>query len=478
MIKRIGNVLGNKFIYVCVLITVLLFDTVLYIHDFTGPLMKLFLIWGAFIIIWDILNGRKLWQTKHIFWLILFCALYGITIIIGDRQYLSANLKTLAYMVLFSIVLYGEDPDKTVEKWRFELRTIMKVFVITSALLSLICLLTFIFQINIEILTGDGYMHTGLEDNRLWGLYNPNIGGSIDVISILFSLGLILTSKVKRWYKIILLAMNTLLQYICLVLTSSRTALYTLIICLIGFLFLYFNFSQKKMSIQSIKGFALNIVLSVLIGGCVLGISAPVKEAMSYVPGAVDSDIGDKLEDYFFKENSEEKKTKKKENKKVELTRLEVLEGRDGGILTGRLYIWNAGIRAWLKSPVFGISKNAIYDYSKEYIQDKQWLIPLETSLHNGYLTVLVSSGIVGFCVYIVFLLKSILPLIKKLFLDIKEKEYILFALCMMTILDFLISECLEARLVYRTEIFTALFWIILGYAVNYQMIMKRYDGQ
>ena len=477
MIKRICNVLGNKLFYVCILMVVLLFDTVLYIHDYTGPAMKLFLMWGLLIIGVDFFKDRRLWNTRCLKWLLLFCGLYLITAFINERSYLMSNLKTLSYMVLFSVLLYGHDKNKKMIEWKKEVRTIMVVFVWTTVLLSFICLMTYIFQINIEILTGDGYMHIGMADNRLWGLYNPNIGGNIDVLSIIFSVMLLLTLQKKRWYKVAALVLNIILQYVCLILTSSRTSLYTLIICLFAFLFLTFASKFKIFSIRTLKGFSLNLIMAFLVAGSLYGISAPVKNAMAYVPGIVNVDLGKLVEKKTEKDEEDKKKIKKDSSKKkIELTRLEVLENRDGGILTGRLYIWKAGLKAWQRSPIFGISKNTIYDYSKEYISDKQWLIPMETSLHNGYITVLVASGIVGFIVYILFLIFNIIPMIKTAFIHMQKENYILFAGCLVVVASFLMIECFEARIVYRTEIFTAMFWLICGLVFNYTEIVKLED--
>ena len=66
MIRKIGNVFGSRVLFICVLMVTLLLDTILLVHDYTGPLIKLFLIWGAFVILWDVVNGHRLWNNKPI----------------------------------------------------------------------------------------------------------------------------------------------------------------------------------------------------------------------------------------------------------------------------------------------------------------------------------------------------------------------------------------------------------------------------
>lgn len=479
MIKKIGDVLGNRLLFICVLTVTLLFDTILLVHNYSGPMIKLFLVWGGFVIFLDFLHGRKLWHTKQLKWLILFCMAYLVTTVLTDWGYLSSNIKTLAYMLLFFIILYGHDRDQSMDSWKSEVRTVMTVFVITTAFLSAICMVTYIFQINIELLTVDGYMHFGMADNRLWGLYNPNIGGCINYLSILFSLGILLTLEKRKHYKTVLFILNMVLQYMCLLLTSSRTSLYTLVLCLGGFAFLSFNAKVKSLSLKTVKGFALNVLVTVLIMGGVYAVSDPVKNVLAYIPAYVDSDLTERIleavEEAHLENIGKNTTNSESEDKdKIELTRLEVLENRDGGMLTGRLYIWEAGLKAWSRAPIFGISKNTIYDYSKEYIEDKQWLIPLETSLHNGYVTVLVASGIVGALIFVLFLMLNMIPMIKTAFTRAAADNYILYAMCLAVTISFLMVECFEARILYRTEIFTAVFWIICGFAYNYVEITNN----
>ena len=477
MVKKIGDILGNRLLYICVLMVTLLFDTILLVHNYTGPLIKLFLLWGALVIAWDFFNGRKMWRTRPMIALMIFSALYMVTAVTAERVYLVSNIKTLAYMVLFFVILYGHDRNISPENWKKEIRTIMTTFVITTAVLSAICMLTYVFQVNIELLTVDGYMHFGMADNRLWGLYNPNIGGCINYMSIVFSLGLLLTLENKKTYKSILLGFNMILQYVCLLLTSSRTSVYTLLLCLGGIAFFVLSSKYEKFSIKSIKGFALNVIVCALIMGGIYGIGDPVKNVLAYVPMYVESDISEKIMNYLATSGADsvgENTTNTESKEKVELTRLEVLENRDGGMLTGRLFLWKAGIKAWEKSPVFGISKNAIFDYAEEFVSEKQWRIALEVSLHNGYLTLLVASGIVGAVVFMIFLIWNIIPMIRSAFIQTKSKDYLLYIICLAITFSFLLVEFFEARILYRTEIFTAMFWIVCGFTYNYVEIVNN----
>lgn len=469
MIEKAGNIFCNRLLYISVLMAIIMFDTVLIVHNYTGPAIKIFLLWGALIFLWDFIHEKKLLGTKPLICLAVFSALYGVTIIINPRQYWVDNIKTWIYMVLFFVMLYGHDVKADISKWRKEVRTIMMIFIIVSAMLSAICMMTFVFQINFARMTVDGYMHVGMYDNRLWGLYNPNIGGCINLISIFFSLGMMMSLENRGKFKIAGLSVNILLQYFCLLLTGSRTSLYTFLICLAGFLFLIFNLIVPSFSIKTLKGFLLNLIVAAFLVGAVYMIGNPIKNMLAYVPVYAEKYVGSYEQKTGFKDDEN-----LEEIDKVELTRLEVLENRSGGVLTGRLYIWEAGIKAWMKSPIFGISKNAIYDFAKEFIEDEKWLQGLSNSLHNGYITVLTASGVVGAVVFCVFLIMNLIPMVWCALCRVSYEKYILFATCLTIVISLLIVECFEARILYRTDIFAVVFWIMCGMAYNYVEIVKE----
>lgn len=470
MMKKLLDIVGNRIVYACVLIVTLLLDTILIVHDYTGPFLKAFIVWGVVIIAVDFFRGKYLWRTKQLKWLIMFCIAYAITTVLNRESHFGDNIKTLAYMIVFFIILYGHNRETSIDMWKKQVRIVSLVYVWATAVLSSICLLTYIFSINMQIEANDGYMYVGMCENRLWGVYNPNAGACIAVIAIFLTLGLLMTLKKCQIYKKALLILNIIIQYVCMLLTGSRTSLYAFIICIGVLAFFLFSKKYKRFSLKTVKGWALNILVSVLVMGAVYGIGTPVKAAMTYVPEIVDV----KVPELNTKKENKKTNTSKKKKKKVDLTRMEEIEDRDGGLLTGRTYIWNAGLTALKQAPVFGLSKNATYDYAKEYIRDSQWLEHLRVSLHNVYITVLVASGGIGFILFLIFIVLNIFPMLKTAITCQERAEYNLFLVCMIVVGCLLIIECFEARIIYRTEVFNPLFWTICGFAYNYVEIVRK----
>ena len=78
---------------------------------------------------------------------------------------------------------------------------------------------------------------------------------------------------------------------------------------------------------------------------------------------------------------------------------------------------------------------------------------------HNSYITILVSSGIIGVGVFLVFLLMIIIDGFRYLFTNEKIKYSILIIL----LFTLMANELLEARWLYNTSYLNIIFWVFAG---------------
>ena len=158
-----------------------------------------------------------------------------------------------------------------------------------------------------------------------------------------------------------------------------------------------------------------------------------------------------------------------------ELERLEEEEERPGGILTGRTELWEAGLKTFVESPVFGVTRENITERVGANLADKYWENDLARGgLHNIYLTVLVSSGIVGFVLFMAFILIYVVKAIRYVF-SAEARKQNGFVMCLITISAvLLIMEFLEARILYQVGIFYIIFWCIAGYVLCFTDKTRR----
>lgn len=69
----------------------------------------------------------------------------------------------------------------------------------------------------------------------------------------------------------------------------------------------------------------------------------------------------------------------------------------DGGVLTGRPILWRAGLQTFEKHPLFGVTREKLVPATVPELSNPAWEPDLTAGgVHNGYLTVLICSGITG----------------------------------------------------------------------------------
>ena len=200
-------------------------------------------------------------------------------------------------------------------------------------------------------------------------------------------------------------------------------------------------------------------------------------------------------------------------------------EGRGGsGILTGRPILWESGFLAFLEAPLFGVGRENLYDRTEPHLVAPGWRADLAAGgVHNGPLTVLISSGIIGFIPVAAFFIIEL----RRLILRLKDQHYeaepcegsstegpdadpvdiisggdcvnsdkrpgadpvdkvsgkdrndphdlsMVFAYrigLFAVVAAILITELTEARILYQLNFFMAIFWIATGYALKLSVL-------
>ena len=85
------------------------------------------------------------------------------------------------------------------------------------------------------------------------------------------------------------------------------------------------------------------------------------------------------------------------------------------------------------------------------------------TDFHNGYITILVCSGIIGFVLFCIFGLRFFKHITMHVFCDDSLKESVLP--CMYSFLcAYVIYSFIEVGLLYNINFMVIFFWLILGY--------------
>lgn len=468
--RIIDNYLLTGFNFKTLMIVITMLTAVPYLHYKLGGYVKFVLAYGVLVCIWQFFHKRtyaKL-KLKSSVLLCLFAILYSITVFVNKDLYFQQNLQQLIYMVVFFFLMYIDMQMKPVEEVQNEIRRISLLFIVITFVFACICFYTFLRQFHYlyVVPTSHAYYRFGISENRLWGLYNPNTGSALNVLSILFTL--IYTRTVqsnKKRFAYICGAVNVILQYWCMILTDSRTAYYALTIVialLVGFA-AFRKYENKGM----MKKLLIVAVMMVIVVVLIFTVTDLMEVGLTYLPGIMTSIFGDSFSlggaepggtVHWLKINPISLAVNP-----VDVNRL---PDSETDFLTGRTQIWRAGIEVLKDNPIFGIGREGV-----AYVVPAELEGGIENSLsndiytgglHNVYLTVLVCSGGLGFVVFMAFLFINVFSALKKLLVTKECNPYLIMTFAVTVF--FLISEMFEARILYQVSIFNVLYWCTIGY--------------
>lgn len=481
--KVADKYLLNTLTFKILMIVAVMITAVPYLHMTFGKYVKFILMYGFLVIGYELITGKLLPRLKDkTNWLLIgFCVSYAITLFINRDSAFAEGIKSFAYVVVFFVLFFISTQGKSKESLIKEIQIISGIIIGCTFILSFVSMLTYAFSISGHYSNSDGiYIYYGLFENRLWGLYNPNTGSTLNSISILLSVAFMIT--VKRKWVIILNAINVFLQYSCLLLTGSRAAYYIVLMVLIALSVFVVVRKFDKINLRSIVAV---VVCVAVVTGSYIGLDKVLKEGYAYLPSVIDiityeepssTEEPETLEgeepneDDSENEEPDEKPTLNKQD----FTRLEETENREGGFFNGREEIWVACLKTFKEAPLFGVGNENLISDTLDHFEDDTWKEHFRTGgSHNIYVCMLVSSGIAG-CILmgafaIITLLKSGLTYLKRYK---KASLWLVVSIGMCAM--FYISEFVEARIMFYVSTFSVIFWLYIGYMYRLASLEKE----
>ena len=451
-----------------------LLTSVPFLHTYLGSYVKVVLIYGIITAIVALIrNGFKfIFKNKLNIVLILFCVSYAITILLNFHSNLSAHVNSLVYMAVFFFYFVMLPQLDGKDKLCREFKLISQITIVITFVFSFTAFLTYVFLISVKYIAPLGISYIGMSEHRLWGIYNANTGATLNALSIFLSVPLISRkSNTGRGFRIFCI-INDILQFLCLVLTGSRAPFYALVLAgaVLAAILAYKSGAKSKL-----YAFGKSALSCVLIAVVLLSGSKISKYILSYVPMLAEgSDISERITAALESSDPDSFEPMEIEypdaGGRYDLTRIEKTEDRNEGFFNGRSDLWQAGLKAFVKAPIFGIGRENIYEKAAENLHESRWAVNMRVGgLHNIYVTILVSSGIVGFLLMAIVAIGSAISIIKCL---VKASSMSIFMPCAAVItLYFYITEFVEARILYQVSIFNVLFWLILGFAYVYSRL-------
>lgn len=443
-------------------------------------------IWGFIIIVFSLFHKSK-WTFNLITILaLLFILSFFISSIFTFRYGISENLKGLIWLSLELIILFLLNKGNINSNY---LKYFFICFIFISTLYSILSILMAVI----------GYMHYptstlgdtaagGMAHGRLYGLYSdPNYGAITSVLCI-FSL-LFILSKNKDKFKIIISVLISIIQLIYIALSGSRSGLVALIISIFICMSINLKICKNKKLLTSILAALLTTAFCLGIYISTESIYEVVEpQILKTMRGPITNPIhaytvqfADKVRDecglvnpYIpnngtgTTENSEQNQYIHGESISEHVGLLGRNENQD--ISNNRISIWKASLELFFQSPIIGLSNRNYSDFCiqnlpENYLSKVQW-----TSLHNTFIDVLVSQGILGLIIWCGILLIIFISIIKNIRKNKTDARYIILLgifICLMIMCMF------YSELIYVNTIGSVYFWYTFSH-IEYTKIRKR----
>lgn len=430
--------------------------------------MKIAFLWGLLIALHEFLIKKNFFNMKYRWLLIAILLSFFITIILNRNHLFLPSVYNFGYLIISLVVFFPADIKQTQEQKKEEMYTFNMIFVGVVFIAAVVSLVQFLFLISYHVPTGTPGLlaRQGFMEHRLFGIYtSPNVGAIFGYCSIVLSVINLLLKKSTMKMKIFFF-FNFAIQLFYLILSSSRGGQVVTISFLVLFLLLYAipKFRNSFSEIANIRNrwmiFTILLLLLFLLFG-----NTPTKNVLGTIP--------------IMFENKTEFLN---EDKEVAGGGKIVIEHSDENaeLSAGRFTIWQAGFKALEQSPVFGFGETDFYGNSDGSVLDKVNLSTLDKNelkrahgnMHNGYVQVLVISGIVGFVFIYAFYAFNLLSLIKR-FVSTKNNspsnsDYLLLGIILVFMITIFIDEMVEVHLLFnKRDVISMIFWYYLGYLSN-----------
>lgn len=415
--------------------------------------------WGVFLMVYNEFRYHTVRRTRYGMWLLAFVLTSFVTAAVhlaSTFLYNAYNLIMLLHVAICFFVFYSVHTEKRLN-FRRELYSICRFIVYMTTVLGVAGLAFLMAEISFEVL----WFKFIIFDNRFDGMFiNPNQTGFIAVTAIfcchmLMKKDFIAISGRERVSRIWIgscVAVNAISLLLC----DSNGAMVLMIGYAIFFVIYKMFGSESKFSVrQIVTKSAACLLLGVFIVAAVFFVrnitqAGFVQIMKSTKPTVIVSDsITDKIV------NDEAVVTFEHENKNLD---------------SGRFKLWQQAAKMFLENPIIGIGKGNIYEYGNRMFEDgikfsKSYgaLAPIMTDFHNGYITILVCSGVVGFVLFCIFGLRFAKHITIHVFRDDSLSESVLP--CMYSFLcSYVIYSFIEVGLLYNINFMVLFFWLILGY--------------
>ncbi len=421
----------------------------------------LLFIWGVRLVFFNQKRNNTFFKFRFGLWIWAFLGVSLLSILFNYSVMMFYSLGMMLHVLICFFVFYGmhTEPDLN---FRAELFRISKIVVALTTAFNLIGMAGLMFGISFSW----QWVSFPIYENRFTGAFvNPNLLGFCSVVSI-FCCHMLMKpdflSKInKPSQSKIFLAVSIVTNVFSLILCDSNAS-FVLLLCYAIVYVCYMFFSERKGLTPS--KVVIRIVSVLLIACFIIGSSlmfrSIFKTGFSVVTSKTNAII-----DILFDDGDQ---VVEKENKSDKSSNTVTFDHENSNLDSGRFKLWRESIDLFKISPIIGISNGNIIFYSEEYLSGALGFSYHKSDLHNGFLTILVSTGALGFALFATFGFRFAKHSAQHLFLQRTSRRNDVYPCLFAFLCAYLVYSLFEKALLYDVSFMVLWFWLIMGYMSCY----------
>ena len=440
VLKQILN--AKLFLYFYLVVCLL--QSVPTISPFLSPVSKLCFLWGAGLLLWDLVYTRRLFRMTYWALPLLFLGVFGFSVLANAREALAESCKHIIHCAIFMVLVYEVFADASRQEILRSVRTVSFILITVLLILSTVSLVLFSLDFSTIV---DGHK-VGLFENRLYGIYaSPNPGALLSLMASIASVILLFGfDSVGRGERILHIG-NIVIQTVFFSLTLSKAG--DLALCTFAVAFaVFYGIPRMSKRMKLWKAILLVTLCVVLILLLISGVMELIRLGMAEVPS-------------LLNQNS---------NHDIHFDRVET--GDD--ISNNRFTIWKACLKLFPEKPLFGYGDLNVDTAPERFPMDtltqteSYWLIRIEGYTHNAFLQALMYAGIAGLLVFLMLAVCTVFHVVRILIVGNKKAlEYEVIAVLFSAAAMLTVNGMVESHLLFnRQDPIGLVFWFLLGASV------------
>ena len=427
----------------------LVFEVVCFCELISAWVNGIFMLWGFLILIHIIFNKSYKLNIKHKKYAIMFVFLNVFTSLFNFSSNILMNIITSFHNFMCIFLFLGMRSNTSRKDIEKEMIFIMNFFVYFSIIFSLCGFYSIFLPKN--------NFHIGICSQRFYGIStNPNLAGFISVISI-FCCDILRNLKDKFKARRLSIIFCFIVNVITLFLTDSNAS-FVFIVSYLGIKIIYSNFSKYE-NLKDIKfvreSFFIMVCLLLIISSSFLLRAACQRCVSKFLSKAESSN--------FSQINN---------MKNINYEKTEIIDEIEIGrgnheISSGRIQLFKQGVILSKIHPLIGLGRENLPYYGKMYLRGGLAFPSKHQDLHNIYISLITSYGILGFLSFSIFVIKNLKEITLKIFTERHTENSKLLSKFLAIIIAYFVYGTFEIGIMSGMFLSDILIWLFFGYALS-----------